>query len=32
MTLIISMAGTGHCGTCGSQLYTDGTCPVCDHR
>jgi hypothetical protein len=23
-------AAGGHCGTCGSGLYTNGTCPVCD--
>lgn len=22
--------GSAHCGTCGSGLYTNGTCPVCD--
>lgn len=25
-------ADTDRCGSCGSSLYTNGTCPLCDRR
>lgn len=26
----VLLDGAAHCGTCGSGLYTNGTCPICD--
>lgn len=27
---LLLLDDTARCGTCGSALYTNGTCPLCD--